>query len=123
MILTIAQVSRGRASHRSSPRGSGVPVEDGRLSDAAEALLDGAGPRLPYDTHVIEVIDGGAHDLLQVAEPRDDALDDRLGQPGDLRQEAEAAGLQALVEVELLVRQVQRSADRLEVEQVLGAQV
>ena len=54
---------------------------------------------------------------------RDDALDDRLGQAGDLGEEPEAARLQALVEVELLVGQVQRGADRLEVEQVLGAEV
>ena len=53
----------------------------------------------------------------------DDALDDRLGQAGDLGEQAEAARLQALLEVELLVGQVQGGADRLEVEQVLGAEV
>ena len=53
----------------------------------------------------------------------DDALDDRLRQPRDLGEQPEAAGLQALVEVELLVGQVQRRADGLEVEQVLGAEV
>ena len=65
----------------------------------------------------------GPHDLLEVAEAGDDALDDRLGQPRDLGQQPEAAGLEALVEVELLVGQVERGADGLEVEQVLGAEV
>ena len=45
------------------------------------------------------------------------------GSRGIFAEQPEAAGLQALVEVELLVGQVQRGADRLEVEQVLGAEV
>ena len=45
------------------------------------------------------------------------------GRRGIFGEQPEAARLEALVEVELLVGQVQRGADRLEVEQVLGAEV
>ena len=44
---------------------------------------------------------GGPHDLLEVPNRLDDALDDRLGQAGDAGQQAVAAGLHAGVEVEL----------------------
>ena len=65
----------------------------------------------PTPDDVVEVVDRRPHDLLQAAEAGDDALDDRIGQARDLGQQAVAAGLQALVEVELLVGEVERGAD------------
>ena len=68
---------------------SGVAIEDRRLGDAREAVLDRAGPRLADAFDLDEIGDARAHDLRQVAEALDHVLGDRLGQARDL---AAAAG-------------------------------
>ena len=75
----------------------------------------------PTPVDVVEVVDGGPHDLLQRAEPADDAVDDRLGQAGDAGQQPVAAGLDVGVEVDGVAGQLQRRAHRREVEQLFGA--
>ena len=43
-------------------RVSAVAVEDAALGEAREAVFDGAGPHLAHPFHVVEIVDGGAHE-------------------------------------------------------------
>src|SRR4051812_6648001 len=65
-----------------------VALEDARLGEAREAFLDGTGARLADTLDVVEVVDRGPHDLLQVAEAVDDLLDDLVRKTRDLREQA-----------------------------------
>src|SRR5262249_41755875 len=56
-----------------------VTIEDARLCEPREAFLDGAGRGLAHAFDIVEVVDRGTHDLLQVAEAFDDLVDDGVG--------------------------------------------
>ena len=93
-----------------------VSVEPG------QAVLDGPGPDAADALHVVEVVDRGPHDLLQAAETVDDVADDAFRQPGHLGQQAEATGLQAVVELGAAAGEVQCGGHGAEVEQLVGGQ-
>ena len=64
-----------------------------------------------------------AHDLLEAAEAPHDALDHRLGQPGDAGQEAVPPGLHVGVEIDHRARQVEGLGHTPEIEKLLGTHV
>ncbi len=93
------------------------------LGHAAEAVLHRPGPELADAGDVVELVDGGPQDLLEVSEAVDDGVDHRLGQPRDAREQPEAAGRHPHVEVRRAVRQVHRGGDPAEVDQLVVRQV
>ncbi len=75
-----------------SALGSDVALEDRRLGEAGETVLDRAGAGLADALDLDEVGHAGPQDLLQVREPLDDVVGDELGQAGDLVQQPVARG-------------------------------
>ncbi len=58
-----------------------------------QAVLDGVGPGMTDAFDLLELGQGGPHDLLEVDEPVDDPLDDGVGEPGQAVEEPVATGL------------------------------
>jgi MFS family permease len=57
---------------------SAVPIEDAALGQARQALFDGPSPGATHALDVVEVVDGGPHDLVEAAEAVDDVVYDRI---------------------------------------------
>src|SRR4051794_31392656 len=112
---------RRRAAARALAR-SVVTLEDGGLRESRQTFLDRARSRFADTLDVVEVVDRGAHDLLEISEPVDDLVDDTVGEPRDLRQQAVAARLQADLEIDA-AGEVQHRRDDLEVEQIVGVEL
>src|SRR5687768_2975093 len=66
---TIRVIGSTLASWGPRGRASDIAVQDGGLGEPRQAFLDGPGPGLAHALHVVEVLDRGPHDLLQVVEP------------------------------------------------------
>src|SRR5436853_6212389 len=94
---------------------SAVAVEDAGLRQSRETLLDGPGPGVAHALDGVEIVGGGPHDFLEVAEVVGDLLDDGLRQTRDLRQQAVALGLGAAVELAGAHGQVDDGGDGLQV--------
>src|SRR4051794_40150969 len=119
---TEATARAGSAVTAATP-GSDVALEDAGLGQAGEALAHGTGPALTDALDGHEVVEVGGQELLEVVEVVDQAVDDGAGQPGDLRQQAIAAGADRRVEGVADDGEAEGLGARGEVEQLGGGEV
>src|SRR2546426_1061006 len=99
-----------------------IPLDEIVLLQPAQALADLTRPHRPDAGDRLEISLGRADDRVQVAQVADDLLDDRVGKPGDPREDPKASRSNAVVERIDLARVPEQFGEALGLEQLLVGQ-